>query len=528
MWIIFLSEMSRPTKANIVIDMEDVDKDDEMDEMGIDATEAKTSRKKRSVVWKEFEIITNSGDMKARCNHCKHNLAYKKRGATTHLKRHLKLCTPRKATLVGKDKGPKQSLLSFDVTEGDEMLSIFKYDKGKVREELVKMFVVHEYPFRTVKHEFFTKFCRSLNPKYEPIKRQTLKLDCMKMYISEKESLKLALADINKISLTSDLWTSNQSIGYMCLTGHFLDSEWKLQKRILNFCPLEPPHTELAIADSISECLIDWGIEDKIFTITLDNASSNDLAVRVLKENFEGKEKLHFGGKIFHVRCCAHILNLMVQDGLTEVRDVIENIRESVKYLKLSPSRLYKFNEIVKSLKLSTSKRLILDVPTRWNSTYAMLECALENKSVFSRYKERDYNYKWLPSDEDWKMAAEVSKFLEVINDVTKVFSGQKYPTSNLFLCQIWKVRKMLNDMSTDNRDFVKRMTLKIKEKFDKHWGECNLVMAIGAVLDPRYKMKLILYSFPKIYPADDFQRHIDDVRESLQFLYKEYLSVDS
>ena len=52
--------------------------------------------------------------------------------------------------------------------------------------------------------------------------------------------------------------------------------------------------------------------------------------------------------------------------------------------------------------------------------------------------------------------------------------------------------------------------------------------MAIGAVLDPRYKMKLILYSFPKIYPTDDFQRHIDDVRESLQFLYKEYLYVDS
>ena len=82
---------------------------------------------------------------------------------------------------------------------------------------------------------------------------------------------------------------------------------------------------------------------------------------------------------------------------------MIENIRESVKYLNLSPSRLYKFNEIVKSLKLSTSKRLILDVPTQWNSTYAMLECSLENKSIFSRYKERDYNYKWLPSDEDWK-----------------------------------------------------------------------------------------------------------------------------
>ncbi|KAL0445958.1 UNVERIFIED_CONTAM: Zinc finger BED domain-containing protein RICESLEEPER 2 [Sesamum latifolium] len=87
----------------------------------------------------------------------------------------------------------------------------------------------------------------------------------------------------------------------------------------------------------------------------------------------------------------------MVQEGLHQIRDVIENIRETVKYIKISPSRLYRFMEIVKQLQLPTSKGLILDVPTRWNSTYGMLESAMVFRDVFPRYKERDPTYIWLP-----------------------------------------------------------------------------------------------------------------------------------
>ena len=97
------------------------------------------------------------------------------------------------------------------------------------------------------------------------------------------------------------------------------------------------------------------------------------------------KGGLYFGGKIFHVRCCAHILNLMVQDGLGIIQNVIQNICETVKYLKMSISRLHKFGEIVKNLQLPSSKRLILDVPTRWNSTYAMSESALQFKDALQR-----------------------------------------------------------------------------------------------------------------------------------------------
>ena len=195
------------------------------------------------------------------------------------------------------------------------------------------------------------------------------------------------LGSVNRVSLTTDFWKSRQKIGYMCLTFHFVDFSWKLQKRIISFCDAPPPHFRFVISDAIFKSLLDWGLENKVCTITLNNANNNDAAVRILKDAI--KRKLMLGGKIFHVRCCAHVINLLVQDGLSEIETVIENVQESVKYLIASEARLIKFGEIAKQLQLP-SKKLILDCPTRWNATYAMLAAALEFREVFPMYKDRD------------------------------------------------------------------------------------------------------------------------------------------
>ncbi|KAG8390680.1 hypothetical protein BUALT_Bualt01G0108800 [Buddleja alternifolia] len=193
---------------------------------------------------------------------------------------------------------------------------------------------------------------------------------------------------------------------------------------------------------------------------------------------------------------------------------------------KMSPSRLHRFTEIVKQLQLSTSKGLILNVPTRWNSTYAMLVSALIFRDVFPRYKERDPSYIWLPSSEDWDRALEVCKFLEAFNDATHIFSGINYPRSNLFLPEVWKIREILSEKSSDNnKDYLQKRTSRMREKFDKYWGDCSLLMAMGAVLDPRYKMKLIEFCYSKIYPEFEAHKEIQSVFFSLHKLYGEYVN---
>ena len=134
----------------------------------------------------------------------------------------------------------------------------------------------------------------------------------------------------------------------MAVTGHFVDSDWVLQKRVLNFCNVPPPHTGVIIADALSKCFLEWGIENKVSTITVDNASYNDVCIRRVKEDFCLRKRLSIGGKIFHVRCCAHILNLLVQDGLNQIVDVIDVVREGIKYLKNSESHLNEFTKIKK------------------------------------------------------------------------------------------------------------------------------------------------------------------------------------
>ena len=71
------------------------------------------------------------------------------------------------------------------------------------------------------------------------------------------------------------------------------------------------------------------GIDSKVWTVTVDNASYNDVALENLQNDLELVNKLPLDGKFFHVRCCAHILNILVQCGLGGISSTIHNVREN-------------------------------------------------------------------------------------------------------------------------------------------------------------------------------------------------------
>jgi len=247
---------------------------------------------------------------------------------------------------------------------------------------------------------FFNKFAKTLSPHWVKIFRATAKKDCFAIYEIDKRKLKTMLLCLHKVNITTDLWTSHQQISYMVVIYHFIDSDWHLNRRVLNFCNVPPPHTDFLIADALQKCFQEWGIENKICSITVDNARSNAIVVRVLKDVFNMRKALLAGGKLFHVRYVAHITNLLVQDGLGEIYSIVDCVWNGIKYLVASEERLVKFSEIAKQLQL-TSKKLFLDVATQWNSTYMMLVAALEFKGVFPMYSYIDSSFIWLPSDED-------------------------------------------------------------------------------------------------------------------------------
>jgi hypothetical protein len=135
-----------------------------------------------------------------------------------------------------------------------------------------------------------------------------------------------------------DMWTSNQTIGYMCITCHFLEDDWKLHKRIVKFAFMKTPHTGVAMFNEVLKFIQEWNIEDK-FAITLDNASNNNAMVKLLRSNLLEKQKLYGKGKLFHHRCAAHVLNLICKAGFEIINPIVHKVWESMKFIEGSTSR---------------------------------------------------------------------------------------------------------------------------------------------------------------------------------------------
>lgn len=228
----------------------------------------KKGRKKTSKVWKDFEEVSlPDGTKKYQCKSCKAKFTIHASGVTTHLNRHIRNCLLRRVT-IGQEK--RQKTLSFDTIGSDSGMSLttFKYDHAKVREAAAHMILYHEYPFNKMEHVLFNKFMRTATPYWEKISRATAKTDCFSTYTQHKKKLKTLFRSGHRIGITTDLWKSTtQKIQYMVVTSHFVDETWKLQKRVLNFCNVPPPHTGVIIADALYKCLVDWALRTRCLVL---------------------------------------------------------------------------------------------------------------------------------------------------------------------------------------------------------------------------------------------------------------------
>lgn len=144
-----------------------------------------------------------------------------------------------------------------------------------------------------------------------------------------------------RVSLTTDTWTSFQNINYMFHNAHFVDADLMLHKCILCFHEVPNPK-ERTIRKVIESCLHEFGIE-RVFTIIVDNAISNDVATSHLKKKSKSwcnGVGCFLDGEFLHMRCYAHIINMILSQRLKEAHNSIVSICNSVRYVRSSLARL--------------------------------------------------------------------------------------------------------------------------------------------------------------------------------------------
>ena len=129
-----------------------------------------------------------------------------------------------------------------------------------------------------------------------------------------------------------------------------------------------------------------------------------------------------------------------------------------------------------------------------------MLETALKFQKAFERMDEIESHFAsdlkdGVPNENDWDNVRVLTKFLKHFYEATKRISGSLYVTANSHFHEVCAIEQLLRDWSRSSDPYLSLMAMKMKDKFDKYWGnidKMNMMLLVAVVLDPRYKLMYV------------------------------------
>ncbi|KAM2275962.1 hypothetical protein ACFXTI_034446 [Malus domestica] len=434
----------------------------------------------------------------AECKHCKllvpaHPITH----GTTGILKHLRKCP---GSSLFENVDPNQTTLT-QAMMGCPVVTL-TFNKKRLDRRCVRWIIIAEMSFRVVDQEDFRDFISDLNPKYKLPNRHKVAAAVLELYVEEKAKLKSVIEGLRGDDI-----------------GRCLDV-----------------------------CLNDWGI-DKVFSITVDNASANDTAIAYMKRILKSNGTLLLDGAYLHMRCACYILNLIVKDGMMKLSCEIDAIRNCVKFIHSSPARLEYFREYCVLLRFDRMSSIPFDVVTRWNATYKMLNSAFKFKKAFSKmafecdsfiayFKEevskevdgmtRKAKRVGPPEMDDWERLMSFAHFLKKFYDATLTLSATLTPTSHLILSTVIALQVEIQEqISNASNATLQSVATSMKLKFDKYWGrieKLNHILFVAQVLDPRYKFDMLETNLEELsYEWDKIREEKVRVKGYVIELYNAY-----
>jgi hypothetical protein len=300
---------------------------------------------------------------------------------------------------------------------------------------------------------------------------------------------------------------------------------------------IDESHSGANIAERVSMVVDEYGLADKIFVVTLDNASSNSTVMDILSPIFSGyilvalppdatEDEVKEERSLFmHQRCACHIINLIVKSGMKHLKPYIEDFRTTISFLNSSNQCIAAFKSFCMSMGVRPRK-FGLDMDVRWNSTYIMLKHVVPYRGTFSTFIQTHHPFRnGLPllTDNHWYVAEKILGFLEVFYDSTIALSCVYYPTSSLMLHHILDIAGHLN--AYENDELLRHVIVPMKDKFLKYWRNIPMLYAFTFVLDPRAKMKGLhnILHLLSNRTGTDYSRFPTDVRGKLTKVFERY-----
>lgn len=355
--------------------------------------------------------------------------------------------------------------------------------KRKIDADLLDLFVLDFQPFSMVEDVGFKKFVKWI-PGYELPSRKTISSVMIPALYHKQASLIKDKVNIEAptVCITTDVWTSKNTESFMATTAHYITNEFKFQTVLLKCSYLSGHHTADNLASELKEVLVEWNLMNRVNFAVSDNASA---IVKAIEEIL----------KLKHYGCYAHKLNLIVQNALEPIEATISKVKKIVTHFKRSVTATEKLIKYQTDQGSPTPRKLKQEVPTRWNSTFHMLERFVElEEAVKSTIALIDKNLPVL-SREEWQECKDLCIMLKPFDEMTELVSGEKYMTGSSVIvvtrcltnvCKKIKENEVYCNFSNLVKEVLSRLEKGVSERFRN--VEHSTTFALCTFLDPRYK----------------------------------------
>ena len=188
--------------------------------------------------------------------------------------------------------------------------------------------------------------------------------------------------------------------------------------------------------------------------------------------------------------CFSHMIQLVVHDGLLSQRSVSDALasgRKIIGHFKHSPLATSRLETVQTGLGMPV-KRLIQDVPTRWNSTFYMTASLLEQKSAISLLQTTSSQQHWQQvTGPCW-----TNTLLAPFEEITKQISFATSTTSEVIPSVIVLKRLLAKQTTEDSGIKTMKATLLAAMGTRFQTVEAEPLYSVSTILDPRYKDRYV------------------------------------
>ncbi|XP_076137405.1 E3 SUMO-protein ligase ZBED1-like [Alosa pseudoharengus] len=348
-----------------------------------------------------------------------------------------------------------------------------------VDEALVNMVIKDSQPFSVVDDVGFRELVHVLDPSYVLPTRKALKSMVDTRYEEAKEKAKEKLDNVVAVSLTSDMWTSINLEAYLAVTCHFIDANDQLGTILLGVQHFPNTHTADNLAIAHTMVMEEWGIKDKVRCLVTDAAANMIACVRALN--------------IRHAICIAHALNLIVKKSFDDVPGLNElrtKCRKLVTYFRTSTTGKERLAQVQVQMGRPALK-MIIEVDTRWNSTYSMLERLYDLREPVGAALASLRTDVSPPTSLEYETMKDALDLLAPFHQATVELSAEKRVSAS----KVIPLMKMLNHtIVRKSEGLTSNMARQLADNLVRRVREHALqmesisVMTMPTLLDPRFK----------------------------------------